>query len=291
MTHRRAVLILVGCAFIWGASFTLNKMVLGSVSPLFLMGIRFALAVAMLAPIYPRTSAADWKAGVPLGALFAAQLATFITGLESIPSNRAAFLFSISVPLVPVIVLLVTRRPPSGRDLLAVALAVAGTWWLTGPGPAAGLGKGDALMLASAALGAGYVVAAGHSAPRHDPLRLLAVQTVVMAATGFVLAVLIEPPRLDASPLVLALVAFLALSSIATFGGQLLGQRLVRPTEAALIFALEPVVAAGAGYLALGESLGGTQWLGAGLILAATLTVSAPGPHGAVEPPRRESAS
>ena len=40
------------------------------------------------------------------------------------------------------------------------------------------------------------------------------------------------------------LIPFLALGSIASFGGQLVGQRLVRPTEAALIYALEPLVAA-----------------------------------------------
>ena len=34
MTHRRAVLILLGCTFVWGASFTLNKMVLDEASPL-----------------------------------------------------------------------------------------------------------------------------------------------------------------------------------------------------------------------------------------------------------------
>lgn len=282
MTHRRAVLILVGCAFIWGGSFTLNKMVLATVSPLLMMGIRFTIAALMLAPVLGRASTADWKAGLGLGSVFAAQLACFITGLETIPSNRAAFLFGISVPLVPVMVLVLTRRPPAGRDLLAVALAVAGTWWLTGVGSAAGGGltRGDGLMLASATLGAAYVVAAGHWAPRHEPLRLLAVQTVVMAAVGFGLAVLVEPPRFEADPLTVALILFLALSSIATFGGQLLGQRLVRPTEAALIFALEPVVAAGVGYVALGEALGGTQWLGAALILAATLVVGSPG-HGA----------
>jgi drug/metabolite transporter (DMT)-like permease len=284
VTHRRAVLILVGCAIIWGASFTINKMVLALVSPLLMMGVRFTLAALMMAPLYLRASRADWRAGLGLGALFSVQLALFVTGLERIPSNRAAFLFSISVPLVPLMVLALTRRAPGGRDVAAVLLAVLGTWWLTGPGPAGGPGTGDLLMLASAACGAAYVVAAGHWAPRHEPLPLLAVQTVVMSATGFGLALLLERPRFEADPFILALIAFLALSSIATFGGQLLGQRLVRPTEAALIYALEPVAAAAAGYVALGEAMAGMQWAGAALILGATLvvrkasTAPAPGP-------------
>jgi drug/metabolite transporter (DMT)-like permease len=273
VTHRRAVLILIACTAIWGASFTLNKMVLAAVSPLLMMGIRFTLAAAMLAPAFRDASRDDWKVGLGLGGLFAVQLALFITGLEHIPSNRAGFLFGVSTPLVPAIVLLVSRQRPSPRDLAAVALALLGTWWLTGPSAAGGLGKGDLLMLGSAACGAGYVVAAGHWAPRHEPFPLLAVQVVVLAATGLGLALLIESPRLEPDPGILLLIAFLALSSVATFGGQLVGQRMVRPTEAALVYALEPVVAAAAGYVALGEALRSWQWLGAGLILIAAFVV------------------
>lgn len=284
MTHRRAALILIGCSVIWGASFTINKMVLAAVSPLLFMGIRFTLSAGMVGGVYPKLSSADWRAGLGLGTLFAVQLALFITGLELIPSNRAAFLFSISVPLVPLFVHLVTRRAPAGRDLLGVGLASLGTWWLTGPGTSAGgVGKGDLLMLGSAVCGAAYVVAAGHWAPRHEPLRLLAAQFIVMALLGLGLAPVLERMRFEATPGTLLLIGFLALSSIATFGGMLLGQQRVRPTQAALIYALEPVAAALAGYMALGEALRGWQWLGAAAILAATLVVR---PKPGAEPAR-----
>ena len=83
-------------------------------------------------------------------------------------------------------------------------------------------------------------------------------------------ALTIEHPRLAITPTTLTLIPFLALSSIATFGGQLLGQRLVRPTEAALVFALEPLVAALVSYLSIGERLSPTQWLGGCTILVAS---------------------
>jgi drug/metabolite transporter (DMT)-like permease len=276
MTHRRAALILAGCTVIWGGSFALNKLALASVSPLLLMGVRFTIAAALLAAVYPRTTRADWRVGGVLGALFGLQIALFITGLDRIPSTRAAFLLGMATPLVPVVLMLVTRQPPRGRDLAAVALAGIGLWWLTGPGDAGGVGTGDLLMLGSAACGAVYVVAAGHWAPRHDPMRILAVQVVVMGAVGYVLMLAFEQPRFEPRLDVVALVAFLALSGIATFGGQLVGQRVVPATEAALIFAPEPVVAAAAGYVALGESLQGMQWVGAAAILVATFAVRKP---------------
>jgi drug/metabolite transporter (DMT)-like permease len=272
VSHRRAVLILIGCTVIWGASFTVNKMLLEAVSPLLLLGIRSVIGAVLLAPVYRGLSRADVRAGAVLGTVFAIQLAFFITALDRIPSTRAAFLLGVCTPLVPVFVFLATRRRPTRGETTAVLAALAGTWLLTGGGsPVGGAGTGDLLMLASAVCAALYVVAAGHWAPRHDAFRLLAVQFVVMAIVALGLGLALETPRFAGSPAVLAVIAFLALSSVTTFGGQLAGQRLVRPTEAALIFALEPVVAAITGYLALGERLRGWQWAGATLILAATV--------------------
>lgn len=289
MTHRRAVLILTGCTLIWGGSFTINKMALVVVSPLLLIGIRFTIATTLMARVYPSMTREDWRIGLRLGLLFGVQLALFISGLDRIPSNRAAFIFSIATPLVPLLVPFVERRPPRPRDLIAVGLAVAGTWWLTRPGSTSGgLVTGDWLILGSALCGAIYVVAAGHVGPRHEPLHLLAAQLPVMATIGLGLAVLLEQPRIELGPWTVFLVAFLALSSIAAFGGQLIGQRKVRATEAALIFALEPVFAAIASFAALGEQLVGTQWLGATLILAAMLAVR-PAANAAPEPTRHST--
>lgn len=276
MTHRRAVLILLGCTFVWGASFTLNKMVLSGASPMVFLATRFALGSLLLAPIYRRTTRGDWRAGVPLGILFGLQLALFVSGLATIPPARAAFLFSVTTPLVPLLVLVVDRRPPTARDLIAVAIAVAGSWFLTRPGDGSiGLSWGDLLMIASAACGALYVVAASHLAPRHEPLNLLAVQFVAMVGVGAVLAPFVETPRLELTLTTGLLIPFLALSSVASFGGQLLGQRLIRPTEAALIFALEPVVAAATSFVSFGERMTAGQWLGGGLIVAAAVMVGA----------------
>lgn len=276
MSHRRAVAILLGCTVIWGASFTLNKMVLESVSPMVFLATRFTLGGLLLAPLYRRTVPADWRAGLRLGALFGIQLAFFVAGLATIPPARAAFLFSVQTPLVPLLALAVDRRRPSGRDLNAVAIAVAGSWLLTRPSDAAvGLSQGDFLMLASAVCAALYVVAASHIGSRHEPMRLLAVQFVAMAGVGLVLAPIAETPRFDLNPTTMLLVPFLALSSIASFGGQLVGQRLIRPTEAALIYALEPVVAALASFLSFGERLSGAQWAGGALIIGAAVLVQA----------------
>jgi len=274
MSHRRAVLILLACTFIWGASFTLNKIVLALVSPMLFLAIRFSASTLMLSPVYLTTTRADWRAGSALGILFAVQLAFFAAGLARIPPARAAFLFSAQTPLVPVLMMLVSRRRPSARDLVAVGIAVAGSWLLTRPSDASGGSSGgDLLMLASAGFAAVYVVAAGHLAPKHDAMRLLGVQFVAMAVLGVLFALSLETPRVTVNLVTMTLIPFLALSSVATFGGQLVGQKLIRPTEAALIYALEPVAAAGTSLVAIGERMAPGQWLGGGLIVLAALLV------------------
>jgi drug/metabolite transporter (DMT)-like permease len=213
--------------------------------------------------------------GLRLGVLFGIQIALFMAGLATIPASRAAFLFSVQTPLVPLFVLIGDRQAPTGRDLMAVLIAVVGAWLLTKPGAGqGGVSRGDLFTVASAVAAALYVVAAGRWSPHHEPLQLLAVQMPVMALVGLVLGLALETPRFDPTPAALALIPFLALSSIATFGGQLLGQRLIRPTEAALIFAVEPIVAAAVGMFTLGERLGPAQWAGAALIITGCLIVS-----------------
>lgn len=272
MSHRTAVFVLVGCAVLWGIGFPLNKMVLATMSPMVFLATRFGLAALVLAPIWRSTPRATWKAGALLGSVFAVQLALFAAGLATIPPARSAFLFSVQTPLVPVLLAIRTRHLPANRAVLRVAIAVAGSWLLTKPeGAALGLTTGDALTLVSAVLAAAYIVIAGHLSRQHDPWRLLAVQFAMTPLVGLVASPFVESARFEPTTLSVILIVVLAAFSIMTFGGQLVGQRLVRPTEAALIFAIEPVAAAAMSYAVYGETFGPLQWLGGVMIVGAAL--------------------
>jgi drug/metabolite transporter (DMT)-like permease len=285
--HRRAVWILCGCAFLWGIAFPLNKMVLATISPMLFLSARFGLATLLLLPVLRQADRETWRAGLTLGVLFSVQLALFAAGLATIPPARSAFLFSVQTPLVPVVVLLMTRRSPPRRAVMGVAVAVFGSWLLTKPtGAVVGLTTGDLLTLASALLAALYVVAAGHVGRRHDPWRLLGVQFLVLTVFGLAVSPLVETARFAPTSTAAVLLPVLAVFSIMTFGGQLVGQRHVRATEAALIFAVEPVWAAAMSYLLYRETFGVTQWLGAALIVGAAFLVptSTPIPEPATPP-------
>lgn len=94
-----------------------------------------------------------------------------------------------------------------------------------------------------------YVCLVGSAGRRHEPMRLMAVQFIVMSLMAGVLAAVVEHPRIDLDVATMTMIPLLALTGVATFVGQLAGQRAIGPTEAALLDALEPVVAAAISFM------------------------------------------
>jgi drug/metabolite transporter (DMT)-like permease len=269
MTHRRAVLGLVVVALVWGASFSIIKAALEHSSPLLFLGIRFSLAALVLVGSLRGISRKELSAGAVLGLLFWGGFVFQTTGLAYTTPSRSAFITSLSTPLVPVIFFLVTRIRPRWQTVAGVALACAGLYLLTRPGDSGGgLNRGDLLTLACAVLFAGQIVAVGHFSRAGAAVRLLAVELGVTAVLSLAAALLLETPRLEPTYGLAGAFAFLSLSAVATFWFQLRAQRVVSPAQTALVFALGPVAAAVTSYVAFGETLSLTQWIGGGLILA-----------------------
>jgi drug/metabolite transporter (DMT)-like permease len=90
------------------------------------------------------------------------------------------------------------------------------------------------------------------------------------AVLSFLLAPVIETPRLTINSAFLVALLFLTLSGLWTFLTQLRAQQVLSATHTALLFMLEPVFAALTSFLVLGERLSTVQWAGAALILMAT---------------------
>jgi drug/metabolite transporter (DMT)-like permease len=268
MTRRQAVAALVVVCLIWGVSFTATKQALGDASPLVLMGLRFGLASALTLGELRGLTRAEAIGGLVLGVLFWAGFVFQTAGLEYTTPSRSAFLTILSTPIVPLVGFLLYRTVPRLPTVAAVVLALAGTWLLTGPG-GGGRNRGDLLTIGCAVLVAGQIVAAGHYAPRLPIGRLLALELGSCALLSFAAAPVLETPRLDATPMLAGLVAFLGLSGLWSFRMQLRAQQVLSPTHTAIVFTLEPVFATLTSYLLLGERLGPLQLVGGAMILAA----------------------
>jgi drug/metabolite transporter (DMT)-like permease len=208
-----------------------------------------------------------------LGGLLALGFAFQTVGLGITTASRSGFLTALYIPFPPLIVYAVFRRRPGRLATGGLALGLVGLVLLTNPGAlVGGFNRGDLLTVACAACFAAHMVATGTLTRRHPPVRLMITQ--IASATLFTLLALpiIEHPVLHPTPTLLAIIGYEAiLASVVAIRLQLDAQQVLSPTYTALIYTLEPVVAALTSYLIIGDRLSPLQWAGGGLILAGSL--------------------
>lgn len=190
-------------------------------------------------------------------------------GLDQTSSTTAAFLSYLLVVIVPVLMAIGYRRLPSGGVAVGIVLSVAGLERLTGGGGR--FGSGELLCLLAALLFAVHVIVLGRAAtdPAIDPLRLTALQLSGVGVLALPAALIVDGASFTARWWLLGLVT--ASVGVVALTLQTIGQRTVPPSRTALLLMIDPVVAAGGGYL-LGERIGWPGLVGAGLILVGIAT-------------------
>jgi len=268
---RRADLVLALATLLWGLSFIVVKEALASSTPLAFTAIRFTLAALVLTPftnLRPPYRRAELRAGVLLGGLLAIGFASQTVGLVYTTPSRSAFIVASSSVLAPVLAFLVVRERPRLWVVAALGLAGVGMYLLTAP-DAGGLNRGDAWTLVTALSFGGQIVAVAHLSQQHDPLRLVWMETVVTAAGATLAALSVEHVGVHWSPALAGALGYSAvLATAVALVWQMHAQRAMSSARAALIFCAEPVFAALASWVWLGERLSALQWTGGGLILA-----------------------
>jgi len=263
------------------------KAALADVSPLAFNALRFGLASLFLIPALRSLDAATLRAGAVLGLFLCAGFALQTVGLETTTPSRSAFLTALNAPFTPLVGLVLGGPRPSGRAIAAVLLALGGTGLLTGAfSDFSALSTGDWLTVGCALCFAVQIEYSARASRRHPAAQLMVGQVVGAALIGIPLVPLLERPMVHWTPFVIGAVAVeVFLATLLCLRLQLAGQQVVSATQAAIVFALEPVVAAMTSRLTLGERLSLVQWIGGGVILLAVL-LSSLGAH-----PENESAA
>jgi drug/metabolite transporter (DMT)-like permease len=271
--HRQAVFSLWATCFIWGLAFPFAKLALRDASPMAFTVVRFVGASALIAPALTGVRRAEWRAGAVLGGLLALGFTTQTVGLQWTTPSRSGFLTSLYIPFTPLIVLAVYRTLPDRFAGLGLGTAMMGMVLLTRPGDlAGGFNAGDLLTVVCALAFACHMVATSAYARRFRVTRLMMAQIAVAAVLTSAITPLVETPRLSWTPLLTSIVAYEAvLASVIAIRLQLAAQQVLSPTYAALVFALEPVIAAVSSLALTGDRLTTLQWVGGLLILTGTL--------------------
>jgi drug/metabolite transporter (DMT)-like permease len=266
---------LLGATAIWGGSFVLVRSLLAEISPLLFVALRFVIAALVLAPFALRRKGAldarSVRAGGVVGLWLVVGFGLQTVGLQATEPARAAFLTGLTVVLVPILLIVLHRRIPTAGSLVGVGLATAGLYLMTSP-RGGGFSSGDRYVLFAAVSFAFQILAVARHAREVDPIVLLFWQIATSALVAVPVSLVLESPRPPATPFAWwGLLAAALLATVLCLAAQIWAQRKTPPTRAAVILTAEPVFAAAASYLVLGEKLGGAAIAGATLILAGML--------------------
>jgi drug/metabolite transporter (DMT)-like permease len=196
-------------------------------------------------------------------------------GLRYTSASNSAFITALYVVLVP----LLLRRFET-RTWISASLAMLGLWLLVTPtlAPAADVTFGDLLTVASAFAFAAHIACLESYTRRSDALSLFVWQltfvTAAMAPAWWLEYSLNESGMSSSWSLSPALIVGLLVTGVFATGAfaiQIWVQRLLAAHRVALIFSLEPAVAAWLSWYFLGDQLDATAWLGSALILSAVV--------------------
>lgn len=262
---------------LWGLAFLVTHVAMARVQPLPFLALQFcvaAVAVRLLTHArLGRISPMELGGGAAISVAMLAGYALQAGALAYLGSGRVAFVCALYVPIVPLLLIVRTRRLPPPLTWLSIGLACAGMMLMAGGGQG-GFGRGDALALGAALGIAAEILLVAHFAPRVDPRRLAVVECAVVSALALGLSLAFGQSLPPIEPVWLGCAVFLGAASALLQVSVNWAMRSVPATHATLIYASEPVWAAGFGALA-GERMGLAALMGAGLILAA-LVVNRP---------------
>ncbi len=270
---------IMGAVFFWGASYLATAVAYETISPLQLGLVRAALAASLffvwrtLTGQREKVARGDWPRLVISG-LFGVTLyfAFQNTALAMTSSSRAALITACYPVIVLTMECFLRRKMPMIRQLLGIAVAVAGVAMLTGTGAGEGSLKGDLMMVIPGVMWGCYCLSAQKLTEKY-PTSLLTAWQMLIGAAAFVPLVVLEArpwvmPTLRSGSAILFLAVCCSLLSFLFFNYSIKGLSVTVPM---ILLNLQPVVGVVCSYLVLGETVSTFQALGGAVIVAGVL--------------------
>ena len=266
-----ALLVLV--TMIWGSTFLVVKETLKLTGPFTYLALSYGVGTLVLALIFHkrllRIKRQEVISGIIIGIFLFSGYALQTRGIQYTTVSKAGFITGLYVPLVPLFSFLFLRQRPTIKAIAGVILSVVGLCLLSINNTLnLAFGVGEALLLGCAVAFAMQIIMIGKYAPGANAINLAIVQlTLTSVLSCLAIPIAREPFIMPALP-VWGAVLFMGVADLAfTLLAINWVQQYVSSTRAALIYALEPMWAALAGFLLAGDVLSLPAWIGCGFIL------------------------
>ena len=276
MNQFRANLILLITALIWGFGFVAQRMGMEHLGPYTFNVCRFLVGALSLLPLLfffrkkesgpTELNPSFWKFSILAGfALFGGATLQQV-GIQYTTVGKAGFITGLYVVIVPILGLCLRQK--IGRwTVIGSILAVLGLYFLSIKEDFS-MGWGETMVLIGAFFWAVHVQVIGAANKRNlNPIKLALVQYLVCAALNLLLSLLFETFHLVQVILASGAILYAGIVSVGiAFTLQVIAQKKVEPSRAAIILNLEAVFAVFAGWLFFTELLTMKEWLGCGLM-------------------------
>ncbi|HPX92698.1 MAG TPA: DMT family transporter [Bacillota bacterium] len=274
---RKAHLLLLLTAFLWGTSFVAQSAGMEHIGPFTFNALRYGVGVLVLLPfILARKPRLDWRffrISLLIGLILFVSSSLQQNALLTASAGKAGFITSLYIVLVPVISLLFGRKVKL-HHWLSVAASFIGLYLMT-YAASGGFVLADWLLLIGSIGYSFHIISVSRYAGDVDPLALSATQFLIASLFSLVTALFFEP-ALDPGLIRLALPSILyagVFSCGVAYTLQIVALKDSHSTVASLIMGLEAVFAVLGGVVVLGERFSSREIFGSLIMLASVFFV------------------
>lgn len=277
------ILFILIQSLIYGFGNPLTKTAYETITPLWLIALRFTISTVLFLMVFRKHIFADtlWlKSDVwlPSALCCAGAYITCNIALNITTATNVGFIMSMPVLFAPLLQSLVLRRKYQIRKLPVQLVAIGGLFLLCCNGGLFAFGPGEALAVLDALCLAGVLVFTEKALGSNmNVFQITTAQMGVTMIISIILAFAFDNTNVIAGADVRAWLVILYLAVVCTIGGYLLQNASVTrlsSSAVAMLQCTQPILTAFASFLLLGETLTGTGLAGGGIIIAALIADS-----------------
>jgi drug/metabolite transporter (DMT)-like permease len=278
ITKTNAQIFLLLNALFWGSSYIWSKMLLSFLPPFFILFICSGLGLIATVVLFRNYLKNFNKKAVlicVLISLVSVSSNTFcMLALKRTTGSNTAFIVQLSIVITPIIMAILDRKAPSSKTIVLALMSMVGIYLITCSGKGMVINLGDIFALCNALCFSLFIALQNKFSQVVDPIQFTFIQHTTNFVAFLSLALIFESSSVlfskVLSPIFFILIGLNALVIIFTSLFQSSAIKYVRPENATIIYAFEPVTTALLGALLLGERFTGIQSIvGCSIILLA----------------------
>lgn len=278
MKKMYANLMLVSVTIIWGGGFIATAGALDSISPFYVMMIRFVgasiLPIIISFSKLKQLNRMERKHGIIAGVFLFLAFAFQTFGLQYSTPSKNAFLTATNVVFVPYLLWIFLKRRPSKKEIIASILCLCGIALLTLKKEAMMLTIGDLLSLICALFFALHIIALERYSAHIDAIAMTAMQMFTAGVLSTICALCFETPPANWNANAIGNIAYLIfVSTLLAYLIQTYAQKFTTANTASLILSMEALFASIFSFMILHEVMSGQMIVGAVLIFASILYI------------------